>query len=166
MASAWKLVLCSTSIEARAEAMPRLCYFNTPRPSPWFAAVAAAKNIILAGVKRVVLYDPEDVRISDLGANFYLSETDVGRNRAEACFDKLRELNTAVAVEPVTGTLSHAHLTAVDVRISVISNDALLKLHSLAVPCSSLSHTQQTPLATWRAGCCPYCIDVGRGQTG
>jgi ubiquitin-activating enzyme E1 len=81
--------------------------------------MAAAKNIILAGVKRVVLHDPEDVRISDLGANFYLSETDVGRNRADACLDKLRELNTAVAVEPITGALSNADLTAVDVRACV-----------------------------------------------
>ena len=52
--------------------------------------MAAAKNIILAGVKRVVLHDDEDVHISDLGANFYLSETDVGRNRAEACLDRLQ----------------------------------------------------------------------------
>ena len=108
--------------------------------------MAAAKNIILAGVKRVVLHDPEDVRISDLGANFYLSETDVGRNRVDACLDKLRELNTAVAVEPIMGTLSNADLTDVDVRASVSKIHALANLNMLTVPCSRTSVLPQRHL--------------------
>jgi len=85
--------------------------------------LAAAKNIILAGVKRVMLHDSEDVHLSDLGANFYLSETDVGRNRAEACLDRLRELNTAVAVDCASGDLSEPQLTDVDVRALPLSFD-------------------------------------------
>ena len=44
----------------------------------------AAKNVILAGVKAVTLQDAEPVALADLGAQFYLSEADVGKNRAEA----------------------------------------------------------------------------------
>ncbi len=45
----------------------------------------AAKNVILAGVKSITLHDRAEVALRDLGAQFYLSEADVGRNRAEAC---------------------------------------------------------------------------------
>ena len=33
--------------------------------------VETAKNLILAGPRSVCLYDPDVVRINDLGANFY-----------------------------------------------------------------------------------------------
>ena len=37
-----------------------------------------AKNLILAGPKEIVIYDPGRVELKDLGSNFYLSEEDVG----------------------------------------------------------------------------------------
>ena len=76
----------------------------------------AAKNIILAGVKSVALFDPDDVELRDLGAQFYLSETDIGRNRAVACHDKLQELNTAVAVSTLSDEISTALVGSFDVR--------------------------------------------------
>lgn len=54
-----------------------MCSPPPPRP--------AAKNVILAGVKSVTLHDRAEVTLRDLGAQFYLGEGDVGRNRAEAC---------------------------------------------------------------------------------
>ena len=57
---------------------PCLCL---PRP----ALCPAAKNVILAGVKSITLHDRAEVALRDLGAQFYLTEGDVGRNRAEAC---------------------------------------------------------------------------------
>lgn len=42
------------------------------------AGVCSAKNVILAGVKSVGLCDSTPVSISDLGAQFYLTEQDVG----------------------------------------------------------------------------------------
>ena len=49
--------------------------------------VETAKNLILAGPASVDLYDPNTVDISDLSANFYLTEEDVGkRTRAECSF--------------------------------------------------------------------------------
>ena len=61
--------------------------------------VETAKNIILAGPHEVQIYDPEKVKINDLGGNFYLTEADVGKkNRDEASLTQLSELNPYVHV--------------------------------------------------------------------
>ena len=41
-----------------------------------------AKNIILGGVKSVTLHDQENAEIADLSSQFYLTEEDIGKNRA------------------------------------------------------------------------------------
>ena len=69
---------------------------------------ATAKNVILAGVKAVTLQDAEPAALADLGAQFYLSEADVGKNRAEACAARLQELNPAVEVAVVTEAVTPA----------------------------------------------------------
>uniref|UniRef100_A0A7S4IAX6 E1 ubiquitin-activating enzyme n=2 Tax=Odontella aurita TaxID=265563 RepID=A0A7S4IAX6_9STRA len=59
-----------------------------------------AKNCILAGISSITLCDPSEVTSYDLGANFYLSESDLGKaNRAAICRDKLAELNQYVNVD-------------------------------------------------------------------
>ena len=63
---------------------------NEPRVSR--TSTRAAKNVILAGVKAVTLQDADKVALADLGAQFYLSEADVGKNRAEACAARLVEV--------------------------------------------------------------------------
>jgi ubiquitin-activating enzyme E1 len=61
--------------------------------------VETAKNLILAGPKRVVLFDDEPTRLNDLGSNFYLEEKHVGKtSRAQASVEKLKELNPYVEV--------------------------------------------------------------------
>ena len=45
-----------------------------------------AKNIILAGVKTIAIYDNEPVAIRDMTTNFYISEADIGKPRAEVFF--------------------------------------------------------------------------------
>lgn len=62
--------------------------------------VEVAKNLILAGPKHVLLFDPAVTEIRDLGANFYTDASHVGKvSRAEACLGKLKELNPYVKVE-------------------------------------------------------------------
>ena len=61
-----------------------------------------AKNVILAGLKSITLHDTATVTLRDLGSQFYLSDTDIGRNRAEACREQLQGLNTAVPVATST----------------------------------------------------------------
>jgi ubiquitin-activating enzyme E1 len=64
--------------------------------------VETAKNLILAGPATVALYDPTIVSINDLGANFYLKESHVGKiSRATASFDQLQELNPYVKVSVI-----------------------------------------------------------------
>mmetsp|Transcript_18112 Transcript_18112/g.27166 ORF Transcript_18112/g.27166 Transcript_18112/m.27166 type:complete len:1043 (-) Transcript_18112:182-3310(-) len=67
--------------------------------------VEIAKNIILSGVKSVGIVDPEPVKISDLGSQFYLRAGDVGKPRAECSVPLLKELNKYVDVHhvPVKG---------------------------------------------------------------
>lgn len=76
----------------------------------------AAKNVILAGVRAVTVHDIKAVEITDLSANFYVSDKDVGKNRAEACREKLQELNSGVAVKASVTDLSDAFLKQFQVR--------------------------------------------------
>lgn len=63
-------------------------------------AVEVAKNVILAGVKSVAVYDPSPATFGDLAANFYLTEEHVrnGTPRAAACIADLTSLNPYVSV--------------------------------------------------------------------
>jgi ubiquitin-like 1-activating enzyme E1 A len=57
-----------------------------------------AKNLVLAGIGSLTVIDHEAVTESDLGAQFFVSETDVGVNRAEAAAPHIRRLNPRVNV--------------------------------------------------------------------
>lgn len=57
------------------------------------------KNVILAGLGSVTLMDHECVVGRDLSSNYFLSEADVGSNRAEASRDGAAALNPFVNVE-------------------------------------------------------------------
>ena len=62
--------------------------------------VEVAKNIILTGPERVVIYDPDIVKLKDLGSNYYLSENDINKNRIDnSCLNSLSELNLYTNVE-------------------------------------------------------------------
>jgi len=67
--------------------------------------VEIAKNVILAGVKSVTLYDPAPVQISDLSTQFFLTEADVGKPRAAVSQPHLAELNQYVPVHVSDGQL-------------------------------------------------------------
>lgn len=58
----------------------------------------AAKNLILAGPKSVTLWDPTPVTPADLGKNYYIRTSDMGKGRAESCVEALSELNPYVSV--------------------------------------------------------------------
>ena len=73
-----------------------------------------AKNIALAGVKSLTIFDSDPVTIKDLGTQvrprsvmkrtvltdfqFFLRESDIGKPRAEATLPRLAELNAYVPV--------------------------------------------------------------------
>lgn len=73
--------------------------------------VECAKNLILAGPASVVIYDPTIVSINDLGANFYLRESHVGKlSRAAASVGQLQELNPYVKVSVLDQLKLEDHL--------------------------------------------------------
>ncbi|XP_025206612.1 ubiquitin-like modifier-activating enzyme 1 [Melanaphis sacchari] len=72
--------------------------------------VEVAKNVILGGVKSVTLHDSVVCTYSDLSSQFYLTESDIGKNRAEISCPKLGELNSYVPVKAYTGILSESYL--------------------------------------------------------
>lgn len=68
--------------------------------------VEIAKNIILGGVKSVTLHDNKQCIIGDLSSQYYLTENDIGKNRAEASCKHLSELNNYVRTRTYTGELT------------------------------------------------------------
>jgi len=63
----------------------------------------SAKNIVLAGVKSVTIFDPEPVTMQDLSSQFFLRIEDTGKPRAEATLPRLAELNAYVPVRNLGG---------------------------------------------------------------
>ena len=61
--------------------------------------VEIAKNIALAGVKSLTLFDPTPARIADLSSQFFLRHDDVGKPRASVTVPRVSELNPYTPVK-------------------------------------------------------------------
>lgn len=86
------------------EAMKRMSASNVLIVGLKGLGVEIAKNIALAGVKSLTLYDPAPTLISDLSSQFFLREADVGKSRAAVTAPRVAELNayTPVSVHDST----------------------------------------------------------------
>lgn len=71
--------------------------------------IEIAKNIALAGVKSLTLYDPTPVEIQHLSSQFFLTEKDIGKKIDEVSSVKLSELNQYVPIS-VLPDLSESNL--------------------------------------------------------
>jgi NEDD8-activating enzyme E1 regulatory subunit len=58
--------------------------------------VEALKNLVLPGIGGFTIVDPAMVTNSDLGVNFFVEESSLGKSRAEETCRLLRELNPDV----------------------------------------------------------------------
>ena len=77
-----------------------------------------AKNIILTGPKTVAVYDPTPVALADLGANFYVTEKQVGTmGRAEASMMQLKDLHPHVRLDVIKDPVNEALLKRFNVVI-------------------------------------------------
>ncbi|KAI0089325.1 ubiquitin activating enzyme [Irpex rosettiformis] len=85
------------------EAMKRMAASNVLIVGLRGLGVEIAKNVILAGVKSVTVFDPEPVEVRDLSSQFFLREEDLGKSRAEAAAPRLAELNAYVPVRNLGG---------------------------------------------------------------
>ncbi|KOB72298.1 Ubiquitin-like modifier-activating enzyme 1, partial [Operophtera brumata] len=92
--------------------------------------VEVAKNVILGGVKSVTLHDDKTCSIFDLSSQFYLSESLIGKNRAEASYEQLAELNHYVPTTAYTGPLSEEFLKKF--RVVVLTGASKAEQHRVA----------------------------------
>ncbi|XP_016005457.2 ubiquitin-like modifier-activating enzyme 7 isoform X2 [Rousettus aegyptiacus] len=81
-----------------------------------------AKNLVLMGVGSLTLHDPHPTCWSDLAAQFFLSEKDLARSRAEASQELLAKLNGAVQVHVYTGDITEDLLQNFQVVVLTTSN--------------------------------------------
>ncbi|KAF8640005.1 hypothetical protein AX17_001250 [Amanita inopinata Kibby_2008] len=85
------------------EAMKKMAASNVLIVGMQGLGVEIAKNVVLAGVKSVTIYDPDPVTVQDLGTQFFLRQGDTGKSRAEATLPRLAELNAYVPVRNLGG---------------------------------------------------------------
>ncbi|NXD32169.1 UBA1 enzyme, partial [Spelaeornis formosus] len=86
------------------EAMKKMATSNVLIVGLKGLGVEIAKNVALAGVKSVTVYDPTPTEIADLGTQFFLREEDVGKPRAQVTAPRLAELNSYVPVKILEGS--------------------------------------------------------------
>ncbi|TDL22106.1 hypothetical protein BD410DRAFT_266400 [Rickenella mellea] len=77
-------------------------------------ATETIKNIVLAGIGKLVIVDDDDVAPEDLGAGFFFRDEDVGKKRVDAAKARVESLNPLVIVEtvPTLAVLEPARLDA------------------------------------------------------
>jgi ubiquitin-like 1-activating enzyme E1 A len=88
-----------------------------------------AKNLVLAGIGSLTIVDDKPVKEADLGAQFFLSQENVGQNRAEAAAVHVQKLNPRVKVFPDSGSIMEkgaSYFAAFDIVIATDLNPTLL----------------------------------------
>ncbi|CRH02680.1 ubiquitin-activating enzyme E1, putative [Plasmodium relictum] len=93
-----------------------------------------AKNLILSGPKSVCIYDNDLCEISDVGVNFYISESDVEKKncRSDAVLKNLQELNNYVHIYNFKGDIDKNMLENFDVVVACdINNEDIIKYNNL-----------------------------------
>eukprot|EP01130_Rhizamoeba_saxonica_P004394 TRINITY_DN1799_c0_g2_i1.p1 TRINITY_DN1799_c0_g2~~TRINITY_DN1799_c0_g2_i1.p1 ORF type:complete len:1098 (-),score=300.95 TRINITY_DN1799_c0_g2_i1:28-3321(-) len=68
--------------------------------------IETAKNVVLAGPRKVTICDTNEIKAQDLGSNFYCKPDDIGKRRSLVCLDPLSKLNPFVEVVEHTGDLN------------------------------------------------------------
>jgi ubiquitin-activating enzyme E1 len=114
--------------------------------------IEIAKNVVLAGVRSVTLYDNEPTRIADLGANFFLHQSDIGKPRAAACAKRLAELNNYVQVKAMEGEFTAE--AVVGFSVVVVTGQTL----STALSVNAVCHANAIPMVC--ADCLGICASI------
>ena len=93
--------------------------------------VEIAKNIILSNPYKVSVFDEQTCKISDLGCNYFLSETNVLKNerRDEACLKKLAELNPVTKVNIEDNYLSNIKNFDVVIITEMMNSDIVKRIN-------------------------------------
>ncbi|XP_065909784.1 ubiquitin-like modifier-activating enzyme 6 [Dysidea avara] len=83
-------------------AMKRMARSNVFLSGLGGLGIEIAKNIALAGVKRLTVHDANVISLADLSSQFFVRESDISTNRAVASQGRLAELNPYVTVDTMT----------------------------------------------------------------
>lgn len=109
------------------EAMKKMATSNVLVVGLKGLGVEIAKNVALAGVKSVTVYDPNPVEIADLGTQFFLREEDVGKPRAQVTAPRLAELNTYVPIKVLGGQGEITPEMVAPYQLVVLTNATIAK---------------------------------------
>ncbi|KAF2672466.1 ubiquitin-activating enzyme E1 [Microthyrium microscopicum] len=89
--------------------------------------VEIAKNIALAGVKSLTLYDPKPALLSDLSAQYFLHPADVGKPRASVTVPRVSELNPYTPIKELQAKDLTSDLSLLDQFKAIVLTDTSLK---------------------------------------
>ncbi|ORX36807.1 putative ubiquitin activating enzyme [Kockovaella imperatae] len=109
------------------EAMKKMASSNVLIVGMKGLGVEIAKNVALAGVKSVTIYDPNPVEIADLGTQFFLRENDIGQPRASVTAPRLSELNTYVPIKILEGSGEITPDMVAPYQVVVLTNTTVTK---------------------------------------
>ncbi|CAL3971418.1 unnamed protein product [Diplocarpon coronariae] len=108
------------------EAMKRMGASNVLIVGLKGLGVEIAKNIALAGVKSLTLYDPAPAAIADLSSQFFLHTDDVGKPRAAVSAPRVAELNAYTPVSIHQSSSLTTNLSQFDsYQVVVLTNTPL-----------------------------------------
>ncbi|KXH63979.1 ubiquitin-activating enzyme E1 [Colletotrichum salicis] len=113
------------------EAMKRMGASNVLIVGLKGLGVEIAKNIALAGVKSLTLYDPGLVALADLSSQFFLHLEDVGKPRDEVTAPRVAELNAYTPVKVHQSSSLGENLSQFDKYQVVVLTSLPLKLQAL-----------------------------------
>lgn len=109
------------------EAMKRMGSSNILVAGLRGLGVEIAKNIALAGVKSLTLFDPKPAEIQDLSSQFFLHPEDVGQARAKVTVPRVSELNPYVPVKEHPSTSLTEDLAQLKSYQCIVLTDTPLK---------------------------------------
>ena len=109
------------------EAMKRMGSSNVLVVGLRGLGVEIAKNIALAGVKSLTLFDPKPAAIHDLSSQFFLHPEDVGKPRAKVTAPRVSELNPYTPVGLHQSDSLTSDLSQLKQYQAVVLTDTLLK---------------------------------------
>lgn len=109
------------------EAMKRMGSSNVLVVGLRGLGVEIAKNIALAGVKSLTLFDPKPARIEDLSSQFFLQPADVGKSRADLTAPRVAELNPYTPVSVLAAKDLTSDLSLLKKFQSIVLTDTPLK---------------------------------------
>lgn len=98
------------------------------------------KNVALAGIGKIYIYDNTLVTLCDLSAGFYFSQEDVGKPKGKAVINKLVSINKHTKIELVTKLTTYDYDIVITVNQELNENIKLneqVRLHSKFVMVNS-----------------------------